>query len=86
MTTFGVYLSHSTIYMQNMIYHKIMNIEAARETKWFVIHFILCILVQFTFFAALEYGRLKLREKIPKNNSNSRMLLSAEKRINEWIM
>lgn len=55
---FGVYLSHATL--QKLIYHQIMNISYYRETKWFVLHFFICIVLQFCVFAFIDYARMKI--------------------------
>ena len=55
--TFGVYISHSYLHFRNLIYHELMHIDRFLNSAYLFPHFLICILLQFIFFAAIEYLR-----------------------------
>ena len=80
--TFGVYLTHASIFLQDIIYRHIMNVEGYVNTNWFIPHFLICIVIQFAFFALLEFVRLKVWNKTIGKLCRNKWLLDIEDRIN----
>lgn len=73
--TLGVYISHSFLHFQNLIYHKLMQIDRFSDSPYLFTHFLICILLQFIVFAAIEYLRqLIWKPTIGKWLANSKAL------------
>ena len=77
--TFGVYISHANTHLQNIVYHKCMHTERYLDNPMMPIHFAVCIVLQFAFFASIEYLRqLAWRPTVGRWIMRSK-LLQAEK-------
>ena len=73
--TFGVYISHSYIHFRDLVYHKIMHTERYIDGPYLVPHFLICIMLQFIVFAAIEYLRQLLwKPTVGKLLANSKIL------------
>ena len=83
--TFGVYLSHATIFLQNTIYRRIMNVDAVLNTPLFIPHFISCVLLQFAFFALLEWLRQRIWGATVGRFCSGKLVSTFEARLNGAI-
>lgn len=59
-TTLGVYLIHAIIYIQPLVYHKLMRVELFCNSYLQFLHFLICITIQFFACSAIDYLRQKL--------------------------
>lgn len=80
-TTFGIYISHANPYLSNLVYHKIMHTELYMDSPMMPIHFLICIIVQFSVCAFLEWLRQLVWKPTVGNMINNSKLLDKE---NEW--
>ena len=79
--TFGVYLTHSSVYLKEIIYRKVMNVEAFVNSNWFILHFLICVVLQFAFFALIEFLRLKVWNKTVGRLCRNKWIRNIENRL-----
>lgn len=73
--TFGVYISHANVHLQNIVYHKVMHTERFMDHPAMPLHFVICVVLQFTFFALIEYLRQIIwKPTVGKYLKNSNLL------------
>jgi len=80
-TTFGVYILHSMLYFQPLIYHSILHTELYYNSEYQTVHFLLCIVLLFTVCAIIDYCRQRIWNVTVKKALDKSRLIKME---NDW--
>lgn len=80
-TTFGVYITHTMLYFQPLIYHTILHTELYYDSPFQTVHFLLCVVILFSVCSIIDYCRNKLWTITMKKLLDNSKLLNIE---NEW--
>lgn len=54
--TFGIYVIHATMYLQPLIYHKWIRTEQFNDSYFQLLHFVLCVTIQFWVCMTIDFA------------------------------
>ena len=80
-TTFGVYILHSMLYFQPLIYHSILHTELYYDSEYQTLHFLICIILVFAVCAIIDYCRQRIWNVTVKKLLDESRLIKME---NDW--
>ena len=80
-TTFGVYILHTMLYFQPLIYHSILHTELYYNSKYQTLHFFICIILLFSVCSTIDYCRQRIWNVTVKKLLDKSRLIRME---NDW--
>lgn len=80
-TTFGVYITHSMLYFQPLIYHSILHTERYYNSEYQTLHFLISIILLFAACAIIDFCRQRIWNVTVKKILDKSRLIRME---NDW--
>ena len=83
--SFGIIIFHATPYLQDLVYDRMMRIKDFNDSRWYIIHFIVCLFVQFLICLVIELCRQFIWKGTMKKIIYSKYNKKFENKINEIV-